>query len=502
MVVRVNHLEQRIQKLNGILVAARALVAERDLNRLLPLIVNTARRVVEADRCSLFLVDREHNQLWSKVVQGAGMQEIRVPLDKGIAGAVAMTGAVVNIPDAYQDGRFNREVDARTGYRTLSILCVPMLSLEGDVVGVLQALNKAGNQPFSADDEDLLGALGGQAAAAVNNALLHQEIEQLFEGFVRASVVAIEARDPTTAGHSERVASLSIGLADFLPRAESSAGRWRGLSLNQQARQELRYAALLHDFGKVGVRENVLIKANKLEPHEFEALQSRFDAILLEAQLEAERKKVRLLGERPGDHAAVIGEVDAELTARVAELRATFEFILTCNRPTVLAEGSFERLGVIAQGSYSSPMLGVRKPFLAGNEVLKLSVRKGSLTEDERHEIESHVTHTYRFLSQIPWTRTLKRVPQLAYGHHEKLSGRGYPRSVGEVEIAPETRMMTIADIYDALTASDRPYKKAVPKDKAFDILNDEAKRGDVDADLLRVFIEADIPTKSRAGSS
>ena len=495
----VDPLEQRLHKLNGILVAARALVAERDLDRLLPLIVNTARKVVEADRCSLFLVDKEENQLWSKVAQGVGTTEIRIPLNRGIAGAVATTGQIVNIPDAYQDERFNREVDARTGYKTHSILCVPMMSVEGDVVGVLQALNKASGEPFSADDEDLLGALGGQAAAAVSNALLHQEIEQLFEGFVRASVVAIEARDPTTAGHSARVAGLSITLADLVPRAGHEAGRWRGFALTSQARQELRYAALLHDFGKVGVRENVLVKANKLEPFELESLKSRFDTILLEAELASEKRKVRALIERPNEAMDLVAELDAEFERRRLELCGEFEFILSCNQPTVLPEGSFDRLGVISKSSYASPYIGARRPFLSDNEVLKLSVRKGSLTEEERREIESHVTHTFRFLTQIPWTRTLKRVPQIAYGHHEKLSGRGYPRSLGEPEIAPETRMMTISDIYDALTASDRPYKKAVPKEKAFDILRDEAKKGDVDSDFLRVFIEADIPSRAKA---
>ena len=171
-----------------------------------------------------------------------------------------------------------------------------------------------------------------------------------------------------------------------------------------------------------------------------------------------------------------------------------FEFVVSCNRPTILPEGSFDRLGDIAKGSFVGPFGGEQRPFLQQNEVVKLSIRKGSLTEDERREIESHVSHTYRFLSQIPWTRTLRRVPDIAYGHHEKLTGHGYPRNLKEPEIALPTRMMTISDIYDALTASDRPYKRAVPKDKAYDILLDEAKRGEVDGDLLKVFIESDVP--------
>src|SRR5438874_10019523 len=218
-------LRQRVEKLGGILEAAKALVAERDLDRLLQLIVGAARRTVEADRCTLFLVDRERGELWSKVAQGVGMAEIRFPMGKGIAGAVAQTNTSVNIPDAYADPRFNQNVDKQTGYRTRSILCVPMRSVEGEVVGVLQALNKFDGKAFTDEDEELLSALGGQAAAAVNNALLHHEIEQLFEGFVRASVVAIEARDPTTAGHSGRVARLSVGLGDVLPRAGKTAGR-------------------------------------------------------------------------------------------------------------------------------------------------------------------------------------------------------------------------------------------------------------------------------------
>jgi len=494
----VEKLRQRVEKLGGILEVAKALVAERDLDRLLLLIVGAAARVVEADRCTLFLVDQERGELWSKVAQGVGMREIRFPMGRGIAGAVAQTNTSVNIPDAYKDPRFNQNVDKQTGYRTRSILCVPMRSVTGEVVGVLQALNRQDRKPFNDEDEELLSALGGQAAAAVNNALLHQEIEQMMEGFVRASVVAIESRDPTTAGHSGRVASLSVGLGDILPRAGDSAGRWKGASLSGQERQELRYAALLHDFGKVGVRENVLVKANKLEPLELENLRGRFETIFVQEELAAERQKVDLLLRYPTDEArARVAEVNQKLEGRRRELSQMFEFVVACNRPTILTEGTFDKLHEIARGSYVGPFGGEQRPFLAQSEIIKLSIRKGSLTEDERKEIESHVTHTYRFLTQIPWTRTLRKVPDIAYGHHEKLTGRGYPRSLKETEIALPTRMMTISDIYDALTASDRPYKKAVPKDKAYDILNDEAKRGEVDADLLKVFIEADVPGKA-----
>ena len=492
-----DRLQERVRKLGGILDVAKALVAERDLDRLLQLIVQAASRVVEADRCSLFLLDRARSELWSKVAQGVGTREIRFAVGKGIAGAVAQTNQSINIPDAYADPRFNRNVDKETGYRTKSILCVPMRSLEGEIVGVLQALNKRGDGPFSEEDGELLSALGGQAAAAINNALLHQEIEQLFEGFVRASVVAIESRDPTTAGHSGRVARLSVGLADALPRADGAAGRWRGSQLSSDERQELRYAALLHDFGKVGVRENVLVKANKLEPNELEILRGRFETLLAQEELSAERRKVQVLLDKPRRAKALMAEIDGELEARRRELTGMFEFVLSCNRPTILPAGIFGRLEDIAKLTYESPLSREPRPFLREDEVVKLSIRQGSLTAEERREIESHVTHTFRFLQQIPWTRTLKRVPDIAYGHHEKLTGGGYPRSLKEPEISLPTRMMTIADIYDALTASDRPYKRAVPKEKAYDILSDEAKRGEVDGDLLKVFIHADVPGRA-----
>src|SRR5437763_217714 len=373
---------RRVEKLGGILDVAKALVAERDLDRLLKLIVHAAARVVEADRCSLFLVDRERGELWTKVAQGIGTKEIRIPIDRGIAGAVATTNAAINIPDAYKDPRFNQNVDKQTGYKTRNILCVPMRSVEGDVVGVLQALNKLDGKAFTDEDEELLFALGGQAAAAVNNALLHHEIEQLFEGFVRASVVAIEARDPTTAGHSGRVARLSVGLGDMLPRAGKTAGRWTGSSLTAQERQELRYAAMLHDFGKVGVRENVLVKANKLEPLELENLRGRFETIFVQEELAAERQKVDLLLRYPTDEArARVAEVNQKLEGRRRELSQMFEFVVACNRPTILTEGTFDKLHEIARGSYVGPFGGEQRPFLAQSEIIKLSIRKGSLTE-------------------------------------------------------------------------------------------------------------------------
>ena len=488
-------LNRRLAKLTSILDVAKAMSAERDLDLLLPLILFEATKVVEADRCSLFILDRERNELWSKVAQGS-KSEIRLPVGSGVAGQVAQTGAVINIPDAYADARFNRSFDSSSGYQTKTILCVPMRDAGGEVTGVIQALNKLDGGSFNAEDEELLLALGAQAAGAIENALLHEDINRLFEGFVSASVVAIESRDPTTAGHSGRVADLTVALAQTLEHL--STGPYAHTRFSPGEIQELRYASLLHDFGKVGVREPVLVKAEKLYPHELEGLRARFQLARKDLQLQSYRRRLEAVKVR--GHAN-LPEIEAEEEERLAresgQLDEVLAFVLSCNRPTVLAQGNFERLHELGALRFVDAH-GQAQPLLLPAEIQSLSIARGTLSPEERREIESHVEHTYRFLSQIPWTRTLRRVPEIAYAHHEKLDGTGYPRA--EKDIPVQSRMMSICDIYDALTASDRPYKKAVPHALALDILKRESDAGQLDPALYAVFVEADIPRRVLQG--
>jgi HD-GYP domain-containing protein (c-di-GMP phosphodiesterase class II) len=467
--------QRRIAKLTAILEVAKALAAERRVEALFSRIVEEAARVAEADRCTLFVADRDKGELWSKVAQGT--REIRMPLTAGIAGAVVSAGEPVRIDDAHADPRFNPEVDQATGYRTRSILAVPMWNTKGEIVGVLQALNRR-DGTFTDEDQELLGALAGPAASALENAILNEEVERLFEGFVQASVLAIEQRDPTTAGHSGRVARLTIQLAQAV---EKSPPAGAALRFTAGDLQQLRYAALLHDFGKVGVRENVLIKADKLYPHQLALVRARFDVGRL--ALENQALRARLAGSE---------EAAAALSARASELEGLWEVVLAANRPNVLPEGAPERLVAAAAVRVPGPSGGER-PLLQPEELASLQIPRGSLSEAERREIESHVSHTWRFLSQIPWTRTLRRVPEIAYAHHEKLDGHGYPRGVQADAIPVEARMMTIADVYDALTASDRPYKKALPAEKALAILDADARQGQIDAGLLGVFVGAGL---------
>ncbi|MFN7133020.1 MAG: HD-GYP domain-containing protein, partial [Myxococcales bacterium] len=259
---------------------------------------------------------------------------------------------------------------------------------------------------------------------------------------------------------------------------------------------EIRYASLLHDFGKVGVREPVLVKAEKLYPFELELLRSRFEFAKSRIESEGYKRALDRLVKHGGDAAVVLAEEAEKQAAAYKELDEIFAFILACNRPTVLATGGFERLAEIGARTFTD-LEGRPRPYLTAQEVAALSIPKGSLSEHERREIESHVTWTFKFLSQIPWTQTLKGVPDIAYAHHEKLDGRGYPRALKESDIPVQSRMMAISDIYDALTASDRPYKKAVPHDLALDILKRESESGQLDRELFTIFVEARVPERA-----
>ena len=478
-------LQRRIDRLSRVLDVASKVSAETDLDLLLQIIVREASEVLEADRCTLWILDEENEEMWTKVAEGLGQSEtIRIPMETGICGQVARTGAIINIPDAYKDERFNREVDSQTGYKTRGILAVPMRHQSGKLTGVLQALNRKDGEPFDEEDQNLLVNLGVNCAVAIENAVLHADIDRLFEGFVKASVTAIESRDPTTSGHSERVALLTLGIAENTARV--STGPYKDIAFTTDEMRELRYASLLHDFGKVGVREDVLVKAKKLYPWELQLVESRFQALKLQRENHFLKEVIQAYQTGTG-----ITEAPNDRIAReIKEIDEFLEFIRKCNEPTVLASEGFDQLQELAELTYQDPN-GQTIPILADIQIERLSIPRGSLDPQERLEIESHVTHTFRFLQQIPWTKNLQGVPQIAFGHHEKLDGTGYPRGINQVIIAPQTRMMTVADIYDALTARDRPYKKAIPLEKALDILDYEAKNSKIDPILLEIFIES-----------
>ncbi|HYT84558.1 MAG TPA: HD domain-containing phosphohydrolase [Gemmatimonadales bacterium] len=497
-----------------------ALGTERDLKTLLDLILTQARRITQSDAGSLYLVeinDQGQKRLRFRLAQTfskpeAPFVEFTIAVDRtSLAGYCAVTGEPLVIDDAYflppdVEYTINRSFDERWGYRTKSMLVIPMKDHKDQIIGVLQLINRKRNfdavlvtaaeverqvVPYSKRTVELVTALAGQAAVAIENSRLYEDIERLFEGFVLAAVHAIEQRDPTTYGHSGRVAGMTVGLAETVDRAGD--GAYRNVRFSREQVREIRYAALLHDFGKVGVREQVLVKAKKLYSPDLALVRHRHAFIRRTAEREFWRKRAEFLesnGTKGYD--AFVKELEATHHRELTELDRFLEMVLQANEPSVLPEGSFDELQGWARRTYLG-FDGATEPFLTPDEVRFLTIRKGSLDDTERLEIESHVTHTFQFLQRIPWTRELQQIPLIAYGHHEKLDGRGYPRRITGDAIPIQTRMMTISDIYDALTAQDRPYKKAVSFERALDIMTVEVKEGQLDAELYRLFVEGKV---------
>jgi HD-GYP domain-containing protein (c-di-GMP phosphodiesterase class II) len=491
-----------------------ALSAERDHSVLLRKILSKARELSRSDAGSLYLLD-EGALRW-KLAQNDSVdvdfEERELPITKkSLAGYVAMTGETLVIDDAYTppagaEYSINTSFDQENGYLTRSMLVFPMTNHDGEVIGVLQLINRkrAGTRvkltaasvpqevvPFDNEIVELMRSLAGQAAVAVENNLLYESIERLFEGFVTAAVTAIEQRDPTTSGHSFRVADLTVDLAkvvDFLDH-----GEYRNVRFSADQIREIRYASLLHDFGKVGVREQVLVKEKKLYPMQLETIRGRFEFLMKAVEAEGHRRKLDYLMRVGRDgFEAFAARVDAEVSEEMARLQKDLAFVAHSNEPTVLPEGEFQYLQQLAAREFED-IRGAKRLLIDQEEVRILSIRKGNLDATERSEIESHVTHTYNFLQKIPWTKDLVGVPNIAYAHHEKLNGRGYPRKLTAAEIPLQSRMMTVSDIYDALTASDRPYKRAVPTERALDILKMEMSDGLLDESLVNLFIEAKV---------
>ncbi len=284
---------------------------------------------------------------------------------------------------------------------------------------------------------------------------------------------------------------MTVGLAEVVERA--GVGPYAGLTFTREQVREMRYAALLHDFGKVGVREEVLVKAKKLYPPDLDLVKQRYAFVRRTAERDFFSRRTEYLEETgTSGYDAFKRQLEEEHTKEMGELDQFLQLVLESNEPTVLPEGNFDELIKFGERAYLD-IDGNDCPYLTEDEIRFLTIRKGSLDERERLEIESHVNHTYRFLNQIPWTQELKGIPEIAFGHHEKLDGRGYPRGVGASEILPQTRMMTISDIFDALTASDRPYKRAVPIDRALDIMRYEVEDGKLDQDLFDIFVESKV---------
>jgi HD-GYP domain-containing protein (c-di-GMP phosphodiesterase class II) len=481
-----------VDALNAI---GQALTAITDRTALLAELLRRARALLDADSGSVYLV--EAGSLVFAAAQNdtvafeATVGEHIAIDESSLAGWVALTRAPLDIPDTHALSpnlpyQINRSFDARTGYETRSLLAVPMTDRDGEVLGVLCFINRTPSPgpivdfetvlPFTPSQVGMARSIAAQAAVAIENYRLYEDIRGLFRSFVEAAVTAVETRDPSTGGHSWRVAQLTTLLARAVNEDQRPA--FRDARFDEQHVTELHFAAILHDFGKIGVREEVLLKASRLHPWEMQEVEIRFRLAAME-QLRA---------------ALSARSVDTDVHVALDLLDADLARVRVLNQPGGFrGQTEREELVAIAERWYiASPDESVLRP----RDVARLCIPRGTLDAAERREIEQHVEHTYRFLKAIPWTRELRRVPELAYCHHEKLDGTGYPRRLHADDIPLGSKLMTVADIFDALTAHDRPYKDAMPPAKALQILRSEADEGKLLHDAIDLLEERRLWTQ------
>ncbi|MGK7900190.1 MAG: HD-GYP domain-containing protein [Hormoscilla sp.] len=524
--------ERRAELIEQLLGVGTALSGSYNLGELLNLILQKSREITCSDAGSVYLIDGsdETHMLLFKAAQNdslpaASFREFAMPISlKSLAGYVAITGESLNLPDAYNlppevPYQLDRNFDRDFSYRTCSVLVLPMQNQNGQIIGVLQLLNRKVRpeeivtdknallvtQPYSQSEERIVRSLASMAAISIERNHLQESVENLFESFVKASIQLIEARDPITFGHSGRVAKLAVRLSQEVN--DVTTGSMKAIQLSEHQIQQIRYASLLHDFGKLGIPEAILQKRKKLYPEQLEVIRHRFALAKRTLEMECDRAKFKHILEHPthgGDRECQnchqLEKLDTQVTQKIEQLNYYWDILLKVNEPEswenhsseILIPEVEEQLRAISEYRYLD-VDGQLKPLISPEEMAQLMITKGTLTPAERLAVEAHVTHSYEFLKRIPWTPHLQDIPIIAYGHHEKLDGSGYPRALKQPDIPIQTQIITIADIYDALAAPDRPYKDAFPVEMVLEIMRKEAAANKINSDLLDLFEQRQV---------
>jgi HD-GYP domain-containing protein (c-di-GMP phosphodiesterase class II) len=507
-------LVQRLEELNAI---GASLSAERDINRLLEAILAAAKAITRADGGTLYRLTDERT-LRFEIMRTTSLKfhlggttgnpipfyPIKLykdgkPNHEMVAAHSALTGSTVNIADAYTADGFDfsgtRAFDSKTGYRSKSFLTVPMRNHEGETIGVLQLINAQDPRsgeivPFSASDQRLAESLASQAAIALTNRLLINQLEQLFESFINLINTAIDEKSPYTGGHCQRVPVLTMMLAEAVN--ETREGPLSDFSMNDKDRYELKIAGLLHDCGKVTTPVHIVDKATKLETiyDRVHLIDTRFEVLKRDAEIDSLRRRAAFLEQKKPMEAA---EEDKRLRDRLRALDDDRRFLHACNVGSErMRDADIERVRRIAQYRWRDPS-GHEAGFLTDDEVKNLTIRAGTLTEEERKIINHHIVATIRMLEALPWPRHLANVPEYAGGHHERMDGKGYPKGLTREQMSVQARCMGIADIFEALTAKDRPYKKGKTLSESLEILGRMKENHHVDPDLFDIFVRQKV---------
>jgi HD-GYP domain-containing protein (c-di-GMP phosphodiesterase class II) len=510
-------LMQRLEQLNSV---GASLSAERDINRLLESILVAAKSITRADGGTLYRVTEERTLRFEIVrtsslkyylggTTGNPVPFYPIQLFKDgqpnhgmVAASAALTGKTVNIADAYTADGFDfsgtRAFDNKTGYRSKSFLTVPMRDHENESIGVLQLINatdpKTGEiVPFSDSDQRLAESLASQAAIALTNRMLINQLEQLFESFINLMNSAIDEKSPYTGGHCQRVPVLTMLLAEAVN--ETVEGPLKDFSMTEKDRYELKIAGLLHDCGKVTTPVHVVDKATKLETifDRVHLIDTRFEVLKRDAEIESLKRRISSLERKQPIDAA---EENRRLRDRVRELDDDCRFLRACNiGGERMRDEDIERVRRIARYRWRD-VAGHEADFLTGDETKNLTIRAGTLTDDERKVINHHIVATIKMLEALPWPKHLANVPEYAGGHHERMDGKGYPRGLTRDQMSVQARCMGIADIFEALTAKDRPYKKGKTLSESLEILGRMKLNNHVDPDLFDIFVRRKVYLK------
>lgn len=460
----------------------QTLVSIRELPILMDEILKLMRQTVGCDAGSIFIYNEDEDALVFKYIQNDSVnvayKEFTLSLsEESIAGYAGLHRKIVSESDVYnilkdKPYSFNSDFDTISGYRTKSVVAIPLLNIHQELIGVLQLINKKSKNvilavenidkfvvDFSLEDIRVLHSLSGIVAVALENGILYNNIEKMWDGFITASIQAIEARDPVTRGHTERVTKISLLIAQAMSQDNEY---FKDFKMDSDSFQLLRYSCLLHDFGKIGVRENVLNKPTKLTADRLDVLIFKF------------LYAICLCKTKGGEE--------------YSYLKNCYDILLKVNNSTLTP--SEEKMLTSCKNYKLKGLDGKDIDLITENELEHLLIKKGTFTENERKEMESHVYHTYAYLNKIPWTKKLKDVPKIACMHHEKLDGTGYPFGLKDGDIHTYGKIMAIADIFDALTAKDRPYKKAVSVEKVLEILKLEAENNKLDRKIVDFFVQ------------
>jgi HD-GYP domain-containing protein (c-di-GMP phosphodiesterase class II) len=511
--------EDQIKNIKQLTRIGLALSAEKNISRLLEIIVDFARELSNADAGTLYILDEDKTHLRFEIMQndtmktrmggtsGVKISLPKVPLYKNgtpnhsnVSSYSALTGEIVNIPDVYKATGFDftgpREYDKSTGYRSKSMLVIPMKNHEGSIIGVLQLLNAKTPETgeviaFSKDFVELVASLASQAAVALTNTQLIQNLKDLFYSFIQSIAAAIDAKSAYTGGHINRVVDLTMMIAEKINK--TSQRPFKDVVFTEDEIEELRLAAWMHDVGKITTPENVVDKQTKLQSifDRTQLIETRFNLIVKRIENEYLKQKIELIhkGKSNPDQ---LKHLDKECFEKRQHLEKELEFIKACNQPDeFMDQDKIDRIKDIAKQTYF--LYGREHPYLTQDEVENLCIKKGSLNTTERKIIEDHATMTLKILNELPFPENLANVPEYASSHHEKLDGSGYPRGISGKELPLQSRIMVIADIFEALTAKDRPYKKPMKLSQAIKIMNSLQDKKLIDPDIFELFLKSSL---------